>query len=203
MKKIFYWIGIIFLCLLSYYLWWDYKAFQLSTHYHANFWIFIDGKRVDLSADTYMEDIAACKVWTQKSPKDRVHLHENNMGTIHVHDDGVTWGHFFANIWYNFTKDILTDDQGNIFTSNDKKKLLFFLNGQQVENPFNTAISSEDVLIISYWELSQENILSQLEPQVTKDAAAYNQKDDPSTCSGNEYNFFKNLHDMFGHSHSH
>jgi hypothetical protein len=97
-----------------------------------------------------MEDITACKLGTKKSPKDRVHLHENNMGTIHIHDDGVTWGHFFANIGYNFTKNTLTDDVGNVFTNTDTKKLLFFLNGKLVENPFNTALSSEDILIVSY-----------------------------------------------------
>lgn len=201
-KKLFLWIIILSFLGLAYYLGGDYKAYQLSTHYHANFWVFIDGKRIDFSDDKYMEDIAACKVGVQKSAKDRVHLHENNMGTIHVHDDGVTWWHFFSNIGYNFTSQSITDDEGKTWNTDGEKKLLFFINGKEVKNPFNTEIRSEDVLMISYGTSNAPDVLKNFEPIIKKDAKEYNQKNDPSTCSGNEYNFFKNLHDMFGkHSH--
>ena len=190
---LFVW-GVIFLTR-------DYTLFQASTHYHANFWVFIDGTRVDFSDDAYMEDIAACKVWTKKSPEDRVHLHENNMGTIHIHDDGVTWWHFFSNIGYNFTSNMLIDDKGNTYWIDGSKKVLFFVNGKQVDNPFNTQIYSEDLLLISYWDFTPEEVIEALLPQIKQDAKEYNEKDDPSSCSGNEYNFFKNLHDMFGHGH--
>jgi hypothetical protein len=79
--------------------------------------------------------------------------------------------------------------------------LSFFINGKEVENPFNTQIYSEDVLLISYWDFTPEEVNEAFFPQIVKDAKEYNQKDDPSTCSGNEYNLFKNLHNMFGHSH--
>ena len=46
-------------------------------HYHANFAMFIDGARVDLTGDTYMEDVAACKVDPSKIfPEERTHLQE-------------------------------------------------------------------------------------------------------------------------------
>jgi len=44
-----------------------------------------------------MEDIVGCSITGKISARDRVHLHENNGDTIHVHHDGVTWGHFFSN----------------------------------------------------------------------------------------------------------
>ena len=31
-----------------------------GVHYHANFAVFVDGQRLDLSADRFMEDVAAC-----------------------------------------------------------------------------------------------------------------------------------------------
>lgn len=201
MKKVFFIVSFVVLLLWVAYLTRDYTLYSTSTHYHANFWVFIDGKRVDFSDDTYMEDIAACKVWVQKSPEDRVHLHENNMGTIHVHDDGVTWWHFFSNIEYNFTSNSLTDDKGNTYSLEGAKKVSFFINGKQVENPFNTQIYSEDVLLVSYWDFTSEEVMEAFFPQVTKDAKEYNSKDDPSSCSGNEYNFFKNLHDVLSHTH--
>lgn len=64
--------------------------------------MYIGGEKIDFSADKYMEDIAGCSITGNLSAKDRAHLHENNGETIHIHHDGVTWGHFFANIGFTF-----------------------------------------------------------------------------------------------------
>jgi len=200
-KKISIWISILFSITLSFYLWKDYSDFKNTPHYHANFWVFIEWERRDFSDEKYMEDVFACKVWAQKSPKDRVHLHENNAETIHVHHDWVTWGHFFANIWYNFWENYLEDDAWNFYQNNEKFILHFFINGKKVNNPFNTQILSKDVLLIAFSEKSEEEILQIYEPQISKNAWEYNTKPDPASCSWNEYNFFKNLYDIFGHSH--
>ena len=88
-----------------------------------------------------MEDIVGCSITGKISARDRVHLHENNGDTIHVHHDGVTWGHFFSNNNIAFWEDFLKLDTGEMFTTQDDTWVLYILNGKRVENQLNTLIN--------------------------------------------------------------
>ena len=69
------------------------------THHHANWAVFVDGERMDLSADRYMEEIAACAASDEGIlPSQRIHMHENNPDIVHVHHEGATWGALMANL---------------------------------------------------------------------------------------------------------
>lgn len=191
-------VGIILILLLTFYLWKDYANYKNYVHYHANFWVFIDWKQVDFSDEKYMEDIAACKFWTLKTQKERTHLHENNGWTIHVHDDWVTWGHFFANIWYEFNDNFLATDNSWLLIPNNDTKITFILNWKAVWNPFNREIKSEDVLLVNYWN---ENIdtINNYYSQIKKDAWEFNEMKDPTTCSWDNFSIFKEVTDFFHH----
>lgn len=191
-------IWIVLIIVLAFFAWRDYNISKTYVHFHANLWVFINWKKVDFSSDKYMEDIAACKMWTLKSQKDRVHLHQNNWNTVHVHDDWVTWGHFFSNVGYNFTDNILTDDNWNNYLTWDKK-LTFILNWKEIKNPFNREIVSEDILLINYWDESLEDILKNYYPEIKADAWEYNEKQDPATCSWSEFSLFHYLSEKFWH----
>ncbi len=63
-----------------------------TTHFHANFRVFLGDHFVDFGDASYMEEVQTCLIDASKqSPKNRVHLHENNGTAIHVHSPGVTW----------------------------------------------------------------------------------------------------------------
>ena len=62
-----------------------YVIYTEKVHYHANFAVAIDGVKYDFSPDKYMEEIAGCYKTEVDRPQDRVHLHEKNGNTIHVH----------------------------------------------------------------------------------------------------------------------
>lgn len=65
------------------------------THYHANFAIFIDGRRLDRSADRYMEELSACRLKEGAIlPAERVHLHSGNPDVVHVHQPALTQSQF-------------------------------------------------------------------------------------------------------------
>jgi len=49
--------------------------------------MYVNGERVDFSADEYSEDVAGCSLTGKMYPEDRAHLHENNPDTIHVHHE--------------------------------------------------------------------------------------------------------------------
>ncbi len=188
-KKYIIWIGII--CVTAIIIagtWWlsrEVERAQMTVHYHANIAFYINDKRLDISKDKYMEDIGACKPGNKKSPRDRVHFHENNMDTVHVHDDGVTWGHLLSNLGFSFSKQTIIFDDGQVIGNDEHKNWKFVLNGQQVPNPFNLQIQSRDRLLMSYGKTTQEELQKQFE-NVSQNAEQYNGKYDPGMCKADE-----------------
>lgn len=175
-----------------------------APHFHANFAMYIDGERIDFSLDQYSQDIAGCKVGETMFAKDRVHLHENNPDTIHIHHDGVTWWDFFKNNKMLFNEETLVMDDGEIYINNEKNNLTFILNGDTIKNPFNILINSEDRLLINYWEESEDDLILGKFQDVSDNAAEYNAKYDPWSCSGTNENsktsLIKDLlHSLMGH----
>src|SRR5690606_21078754 len=103
-------------------------------HYHANWAVVVDGERLDLSGDRYMEDVFQCSADpSAQRPEDRVHMHENNQDIVHVHAAGVTWGHFLANLGFGVGDDYLETDGGR-YATGEGGSLKFILNGQPVRS---------------------------------------------------------------------
>ncbi len=174
----------------------------LPPHYHANFALYIDGERYDFSWDEYMEDVEGCGLSDTMYPEDRAHLHENNPDTIHVHARGVSWGHFFANNGFTFGQNFISLPSWEIRENTDINAMHFFLNGKEVQNPFNRLIKSEDRLLITYGDETPDE-LANLYETVSTNAGEYNSKYDPGSCGGtNEWGISAVLKDLFGgHSH--
>lgn len=156
------------------------------THYHANWAVFVDGKRLDLSDDRYMEDVARCKSDpTRVDPEDRVHMHNRDPDVVHVHDGGATWGHLLANLGFGIDDDYLATDRGERHVSGGGRTLKFVLNGRPAASVHNQVIASEDRLLISFGAESAEEAARAQFPQVASDAGEFNRKPDPAGCSGN------------------
>ncbi len=155
---------------------------KYEVHYHANFAVFVDGERLPFEKFTFYEEVEACGGNGIESPKIRVHMHDQINHVLHVHDNGATWGHFFANLSYVVGNDFIQTDEG-LFVENGENTLTFILNGEETSTVYNKTIGNEDVLLISYGSESDEQLQDQYS-QIQVDAAEYNEKDDPSACSG-------------------
>lgn len=168
---------------------------QQVTHFHANYAMFLNGKRIELSDDKYMEDVAGCKPeYLDILPEERTHMHNNNMDVVHVHDKGVTWGHFMANIGFGFGNNYLAVDDGRIYVNGQGRTIKFILNGEQVENPYNQLIKSEDRLLISFGYETVPQLLQNQYSVVAADAHEHNEHPDPGSCSGDiELDFWSRL----------
>jgi len=150
----------------------------IPPHFHANFAMYIDGERVDFSGDEFMEDIAACGLSDLMFPAHRVHLHQNNADTIHVHAQGVSWGHFFANNRVVFNDTLLSLQDGEqLLLAGEDKKISFLINWEKTTNPYNDLIRSEDSLVIVFGD---DTNISEL--FVSDNAWEYNSKYDPGSC---------------------
>ena len=155
-----------------------------GVHYHANWAVFTDGERLDLTADRYMEDVASCSVDpTRQRPEDRVHMHEANHDVVHVHASGVTWGHLLANLHFGIGDDYLVTHDAR-YTSGDGRTLKFILNGQAIRSIANRPIEDEDRLLISVGAESEAEVVASQFPQVASSAGTFNTMPDPASCSG-------------------
>lgn len=156
-------------------------------HFHANFAFYVDGKKVDFSSNKYMEEVSACTLSSDQTPRERVHLHENNGDAVHVHTNGVTWGNFLANIGFGANQFHLSSDDGKTYTATETSKIHFILNGKSVIDPINSFIKSEDRLLISYGPESETQLQQQF-ATVSNSAHQFNTKQDPASCKGSETN---------------
>lgn len=169
----------------------------MRVHHHANFALYINGERDEFKSFTFYEEVQACADHGAANPKSRVHMHNQDASLIHVHDNGATWGHFFANLGYGLTDKALQNDDG-VFAASDDDKLTFILNGQEVSTIANRVISSEDVLLINYGSEDNET-LEQRFKEIPSNAQEFNGKNDPGGCAGNEApSFIKRLEAALG-----
>src|SRR5205807_2006238 len=106
-----------------------------AVHYHADFALYVNGVRDEFKGPGYYEEVQACSANNKDDPKARVHLHNEENSIVHVHDHGVTWGAFFANLGYTLGDNVLVTNNGAL--SNGNAKLSFMLNGQPVDTVAN------------------------------------------------------------------
>jgi hypothetical protein len=206
MSKIVFYGMMIIIFLLSYTGWYMMSWLKhLQPHFHANFAMYINWTKFDFSKPEYMEPVASCKLWwAWIKPSERVHLHEKNGDTVHVHADWVTWGHFFANNGMTFSNNHITLDDWRVFNANEKKKITFVLDWVVVDDPFNKMIESEDRLLINFWEESEDSLVKNRFPKVKDDAWEFNTKYDPASCSWhNENKYVYLIKEMVHMNHSH
>ncbi len=154
-------------------------------HFHANFAIFVDGKRVDLSGNQFMEEVSACRSTPGNvAPQQRAHLHNNDPDVAHVHHDGVTWGHLLANLGFGLGDRYLSTRGDHLYTEDGGKTLKLVLNGKPELSVRNRLIGSGDRLLVSYGAESEAELLRGQFPAVASNAEEFNRRPDPAGCSG-------------------
>ncbi|MBA2279584.1 hypothetical protein H0V99_04060 [Candidatus Saccharibacteria bacterium] len=182
-------IGLLWLVSLRFFL-----VQSKETHYHANFAVYIDGVREEFKDVTYYEEVAACSAEYGNDPKGRVHMHDEVSDVIHVHDKRVTYADLFHNVFWTVGDEVLETRNG-VYQSNDMKKLIFMLNGQEVDRIDTRVIADTDQLLISYGD-NGTDLTSQYK-SVSDSAVEVNKHQDPATCSGlngpSQKSFFSRL----------
>jgi hypothetical protein len=156
-----------------------------ATHFHANWAIYIDGERLDLSDQRYMEEVSSCyTVEGEVTPQSRVHMHEGNHDVVHVHHPGATWGHLAGNLGIGLGEGYLILDDGRRIFDGEAGHFTYILNGRALTSVQNQLIASEDRVLISYGFESLDELAEGRFSRVTTTAGEYNMRDDPATCSG-------------------
>lgn len=168
-----------------------------AVHYHANFAVYVKGERLELDSPLYYEEVQACGGVEVDNPKIRTHMHNQVSDVVHVHDNGVTWGHFFANIGMTNGDSIFRIDN-NRFVDSDKTPITFILNGEKVDSTSNVVIKSEDKLLVSIGTTDELKLQEQY-ASISDTAEEYNGTYDPSGCSGGkDFTFVERLKKSLG-----
>lgn len=154
------------------------------THYHANFAVWVNGERLDLSADQFMEDVGSCAAQGAVLPRERAHLHNNNADVVHVHDQGVTWGQLLANLGMAAGNDFLVLPGGALYEAGAGRTMKFILNRRPQFSVTNDLIRSGDRLLISFGPEEEAEVLRTQFAAVASDAPEFNLRPDPASCSG-------------------
>jgi hypothetical protein len=155
------------------------------THYHANWAVYIDDVRIDLSSDRYMEDVSSCYGSDGHiTPESRVHMHLGDQDIVHVHHDGAAWGHLLTNLGFGVGEGFLIFPDGKNLFDKEDKRFTYVLNGQILTSIHNQLISSADRMLISYGSETIDAVLQAQFSDVMSNAVEYNDKADPATCSG-------------------
>ena len=157
-----------------------------TVHYHANWAMWIEGERVDFSADEYMEDVAACSAAAASiTGPQRVHLHNNEPDVVHVHHGGATWGHLLQNLGWGFGSNWVYTDRGELYRADGEKELTFVLDGLLVPPASNRVIQPGDRMLISFGAEEPDEILRDQLPSVLANASEFDGSFDPAGCQGN------------------
>lgn len=151
-------------------------------HYHANFAVYVNGQRETFADPLLYEEIASCEAAGAHTTRGRVHLHEKINDVIHVEDAAVTWGHFFQSIGWNIG-DRYLDTVSTVLIEHDSQHLHFILNGKPVSSIVGKVIGDRDRLLVSFGDVSQEQLHQEYET-VANTAQHYDETKDPAACSG-------------------
>ncbi len=156
-----------------------------ATHFHANWAIYVDGERLDLSDQRYMEEVSSCyTVDGEATPQSRIHMHEGNHDVVHVHDLGTTWGHLAGNLGIGLGEGYLILTDGTRIFDGEEGHFTYILNGRALTSAHNELVASEDRLLISYGSESLDELGTERFGEVATTAGDYNTREDPVTCSG-------------------
>jgi len=172
-----------------------------STHYHANFALYINGQREEFKGPQYYEEVAACTSHGPIQPAQRAHMHDNINSVVHVHDDGVTWQQFFNNLGWTLAPNFIQDAQQKLYVEDDTNKLNVMLNGQNLTdltNIANQTIRDRDRLLISYGDIDSRALQTEY-TSVPNTAKHYDETKDPASCAGQmqQASFSDRLHHLF------
>jgi hypothetical protein len=172
-----------------------------AVHYHANFAVYINGKRELFKGPQYYQEVSICSASKGITiPQQRSHMHEQDNALIHVHDHASTWGQFFENLGWYIGPDFIETDAGTMYVAHDNIKVNVVINGQDYTDLnaiTNRVIGDKDRLLVSY-ETSNDAVLKTEFATVPSTATHADETQDPASCSGNEKVTFKDrLHHLF------
>ncbi len=140
-------------------------------HTHADFAVFIEGKKFNFSDPAYMSGTTdeSDPEHTRRDPF--LHLHDGIGYVIHRHKPGLTVGEFFASLGFTMDEACLTTDAGKQYCSEGDKRWRMFVNAE--EKPWNPQFAFNDLDQILLTFGADEDEVRREFKEMTADACLY------------------------------
>jgi len=153
-------------------------------HYHANFAVYINGKREQFKSPMYYEEISgSCALGKDVKPAQRAHMHDEVNDTVHIHDHAVTWGDFFMNIGWAVGPDFIRTPDG-ILQPDADHHITYLVNNHEISDISTEVVHDEDRLLVDFGDTSAATLKKESN-SVSHSAHQYDIGQDPAACLGN------------------
>lgn len=152
-------------------------------HYHANFAVYINGKREQFKSPMYYEEVSgSCALGNDVKPVQRAHMHDEINDVVHVHDHGVTWGDFFMNIGWAVGPDFIRTPDGVLQPDTDHR-ITYLVNNHAIADISTEVIHDEDRLLVDFGDTPSATIKKESN-SIAHSAHQYDIGKDPAACLG-------------------
>ena len=124
-----------------------------SNHTHADFAVWVFGKRLDFSQEKYMSgssDVEEEGEHPHEHLHESLHLHDGNGDVIHRHKPGLTIADFFGSLGFVLDPKCVRDDQKNLLCEDGDKKWRMFVNGHGRPYDPQYVFEDGDQILLSY-----------------------------------------------------
>ncbi len=162
--------GVLFLIILAgggYYLYSKYLPFNTyepEVHVHSDFKIIINDEWIRLTDKRYQSS-------TEQTLHDDIHLHDDKDDVVHRHAEGITFVEFLSSIGFALTEDCLTDDEGEIFCTDEANELVLYVNGEPTDS--TGYINTEEDSILLYYGMRNNPKLTEYFSAITDNSCYY------------------------------
>lgn len=121
------------------------------THTHADFAVYISGRRLDFSDPKYMEEEGGEHEHDEHGhDHSTMHMHGGAGGVIHRHKPGQTFGNFFTSIGFTLTPFCLTTDSGDATCNGGGKSWRMVVNGKETAVNPGYVFADGDAILLTY-----------------------------------------------------
>lgn len=146
-------------------VWYEVGEKKDEVHVHADFAMYINDERIDLTDDKYQSKIDHILLTD-------FHLHDNNDKVLHRHAEGITLGNFLESLGFVFTNECITTDTGVTYCSDNQNSLSLYVNGTIMENAPSYVVQEEDQILL-YFGKNENPALPVFMSEVTADSCIY------------------------------
>lgn len=112
-------------------------------HVHADFALYINGERYDLSAERFMSG-------SEQVLHEHVHLHDENGDVIHYHAPDISLAEFLASLSFTLTDTCLTTPEGSEYCTSSTSTLQLYVNNEPSSELASYVAADEDRLLLYY-----------------------------------------------------
>ena len=133
-------------------------------HVHADFLIYLEDERYDLSAESFMTT-------DQQELHPDAHLHDGNGKVMHVHAEGITFSEFLTSLGFTITDTCLQTPEGTEYCETADAQLLFYVNGELAE--LATYVPDDDDRLLLYFGDPESERIAEYLEAIPDDACYY------------------------------